>query len=256
MVDADAVRGAMRNMSLWSLLPPMYAVCTAIGLWVVYFVAGENETITPLTSPEYKNNGTKYPPFISIAGNFPPASCIFSQVMNLAAFVGFIIVVFRYLQLRHREQKVWLNVGSLALLSLACFGMTLIGNFQLFSQESPHNLGTFLTFGLGTLSCWLQSFITFRVNLREEGRKVGVVRFLLSASITLCMVLYFSLLAVGLYMHAARTQWVLVMFLLAFFGTFAIEFRYCHFHLVCTDNRENPVSQSEAFPEVSESDRV
>lgn len=25
---------------------------------------------------------------LSIAGNFPPASCVFSEVMNLAAFVG------------------------------------------------------------------------------------------------------------------------------------------------------------------------
>lgn len=28
------------------------------------------------------------PRLLSVAGNFPPASCIFSEVMNLAAFVG------------------------------------------------------------------------------------------------------------------------------------------------------------------------
>lgn len=52
-----------------------------------------------------------------------------------------------------------------------------------------HNLGTFMTFGLGTLFCWLQSYITLRVNIRNEGRTAGIVRFLLSGTITLCMIL-------------------------------------------------------------------
>ncbi|XP_076019649.1 transmembrane protein 150C isoform X2 [Genypterus blacodes] len=186
------------------------------------------------------------------SGNFPPASCIFSQVMNLAAFVGFIIGILRYLQLRHRVQKPWLNIGGLAALSLACFGMTLVGNFQLFGQENLHNLGTFMTFGLGTLFCWVQSVITLRVNLRNEGRKASILRFLLSGAITASMLLYFILMAQGLHMHAARTQWVLVMTFLAFIGTLGIEFGHCHFELGCIDNHEPPHSLSETFSEVSD----
>uniref|UniRef100_A0A667WSW9 Transmembrane protein 150C n=2 Tax=Myripristis murdjan TaxID=586833 RepID=A0A667WSW9_9TELE len=239
----------MRKCSLWTFLPPMFSIFTTTGLWVVYFIAVEDGKITPLSSEYSRKNGSKPPPppYISIAGNAPPASCIFSQVTNLAAFVGFIIGVLRYLQLKNRVQKPWLNISSLVALSLACFGLTLVGNFQLANDEKLHNIGTSMTFGLGTLFCWVQSVITLKVNLRNEGRKASIPRFLLSASITLCMLLHFSLMTQRLHMHAARSQWALVMFFLSFFGTFAVEFRHFHFEIVCTDNREPPLSLSETF---------
>ena len=59
----------------------------------------------------------------------------------------------------------------------------------MFNEKTIHNLGTFLTFGLGTLFCWAQSYMTLRVNLRNEGRKAAVARFLLSGAITTSMVL-------------------------------------------------------------------
>ncbi|XP_071321523.1 transmembrane protein 150C [Trachinotus anak] len=240
----------MWNCSPWALLPPVYSVCTAVGLWAVYFIAVRDEQIAPLTSHYRRRNGSFYPPYISAAGNFPPASCIFSEVMNLAAFVAFIIAVLRYLQLKHTMDKPWLNFGCLVAFSICCFGMTLVGNFQLFTQKMIHNLGTFMTFGLGTLFCWVQSYFTLRVNLKNEGRIVSIIRFLLSGSITLCMILYFSLMSQRLHMHAARCQWALVMFFLTFLSTFAIEFRHNRFDVVCTDNSGRRVSLSETHSEV------
>ncbi|XP_016097369.1 transmembrane protein 150C-like [Sinocyclocheilus grahami] len=102
---------------------------------------------------------------------------------------GFILGVLRYLQLKPRVHKPWLNIGSLVALSLACFGMTLVGNFQLSNDEELHNIGTSMTFGLGTLFCWVQSFMTLKVNLRNEGRRAGIPRFLLSGAVTSCMLL-------------------------------------------------------------------
>ncbi|XP_026866125.1 transmembrane protein 150C isoform X1 [Electrophorus electricus] len=241
----------MRKCSPWTFLPVMFSFFTAAGLWVVYFIAVEDEKITPLSS-EYKRSVSKSPPYISIAGDAPPASCVFSQVMNMAAFVGFILGVLRYLQLKPRVHKPWLNIGSLVALSLACFGMTLVGNFQLSNDEELHNIGTSMTFGLGTLFCWVQSFMTLKVNLRNEGRRAGIPRFLLSGAVTSCMLLYFALMAQRLHMHAARAQWALVMFFLAFLGTFAIEFRHYHFEILCSDEQDPPLSLSESFSEVSE----
>ncbi|XP_059213647.1 transmembrane protein 150C [Centropristis striata] len=240
------VRGLnMWSCSPWALLPPIYSAFTAVGLWVVYFVAVSDEKIAPLGSKHKRRNGSFYPPYISIAGNSPPASCIFSEVLNFAAFVGFIIGVLRYLQLKHRLDKQWLNVCSLVAFSLGCFGMTLVGNFQLFTEEMVHNFGTSLTFGLGTLFCWLQSYITLRVNLKNEGRNAAIIRFLLSASITICMILYSSLMAQGLHMQAAQGQWALVMFFLAFIGTFGFEFRHNRFEIMCTDH--TPLSEASRY---------
>ncbi|XP_038589977.1 transmembrane protein 150C [Micropterus salmoides] len=226
----------MWNCSPWALLPPIYSVFTAAGLWVVYFVAVRHEVIAPLGSKYRRRNGSFYPPYISIAGNSPPASCIFSEVMNLAAFVGFIIAVLRYLQLKQRIDKPWLNVSSLVVFSIGCFGMTLVGNFQIFTEEMIHNFGTLMTFGLGVLFCWVQSYITLRVNIENEGRMASIIRFLLSGSVTVCMILYFCLMSQRLHMQAAQCQWALVMFFLVFLGTFAIEFRHSRFRTVCTDN--------------------
>ncbi|XP_069369693.1 transmembrane protein 150C isoform X2 [Paralichthys olivaceus] len=225
----------MWSCSPWVLLPPAYSVCTAVGLWVVYFVAVRDEQVVPLSS-QHIINGSGYPPFISVAGNFPPASCIFSEVMNLAAFVGLIIAVLRYLQLKHTTVKPWLNFGSLVCFAIGCFGMTLVGNVQVFANQNIHEAGTLMTFGLGTLFCWVQSYITLRVNLRNEGRKAGISRFLLTGAVTVCMIVRPVLMSEKLHMQAARCQWALVMFFLIFIGTFAVEFRHNRFEMVCTDN--------------------
>uniref|UniRef100_UPI0037E83C50 transmembrane protein 150C n=1 Tax=Semicossyphus pulcher TaxID=241346 RepID=UPI0037E83C50 len=239
----------MLPCSPWALYPPFVSLFTAAGLWVVYFVAVCDNRIAPLGS-NYRRNGSLYSPYISVAGNFPPASCIFSQVMNLAAFLGFILAVLRYNQLKHLMIKP-LNISSLVVFSFACFGMTLVGNFQIFTDKMTHNLGTYMTFGLGTLFCWLQSVITLKVNIKNEGRKVGIVRFLLSGIITLCMILYFSLIAQRLHIQASQSQWALAMFFLIFLSTFAIEFRHNRFNIMCTDNSGHPESGTDMFSEMS-----
>uniref|UniRef100_A0A3P8S6H8 Transmembrane protein 150C n=1 Tax=Amphiprion percula TaxID=161767 RepID=A0A3P8S6H8_AMPPE len=208
-----------------------------------YFVAVYSETVLPLSS-QSRNVSS-----LSVAGNFPPASCIFSGVMNMAAFVGLIIVVLRYLQLKKTLDISWLNFGSLLSFSVGCFGMTLIGNFQLFNQMMIHNSGTLMTFGLGCLFCWVQSYLTLRANLRNEGRRTAIARFLLSAVITLCIVIKYSFAAASCLLDAARCQWALVMFFLMFIGTFGIEFRHSSFEIMCTDTPRHPVRQSEMSEE-------
>lgn len=47
-----------------------------------------------------------------------------------AILKGSILGVLRYLQLKPRMRLPWMNIGSLVALSLACLGMTLVGNFQ------------------------------------------------------------------------------------------------------------------------------
>nr|XP_057920942.1 transmembrane protein 150C isoform X2 [Doryrhamphus excisus] len=226
-----------RTLSWWGLLPPFFTLSTASGLWIVYFVAVQEERIIQLTNNTWRSNGPAlYPPYISIAGNFPPASCIFSEVMNLSAFVGFLTGILRYVQLKGRADMPCLNLCSLAVFSAGCFGMTLLGNFQVLTSMAIHNLGTFMAFGLGVVYCWLQSYITLKANLNGEGKKVGAVRFLMSGCITVCMILYFTLVFQQQHVHAARSQWTLVMLFLVFIGTFAVEFRHGCFYLLCTES--------------------
>ncbi|KAM6361240.1 transmembrane protein 150C isoform 1-T4 [Alca torda] len=271
---SDSVAGMDgKKCSMWMFLPLVFTLFTSAGLWIVYFIAVEDNKILPLNVPDRKP-GSKRPPYISIAGDTPPASCVFSQVMNMAAFLALVMAVLRFIQLKPKVLNPWLNVSGLVALCLASFGMTLLGNFQsrspvrhrstrnrealalqrgwLSNDEEIHNVGTSLTFGFGTLACWIQSALTLKINLKNEGRKVGIPRVALSTSITLCVVLYFILMAQGIHIHASRIQWGLVMCFLCYFGTFAVEFRHYRFEIVCSEYQENFLSFSESLSEASE----
>ncbi|KAF4792144.1 Transmembrane protein [Turdus rufiventris] len=250
-----------KKCSVWMFLPLVFTLFTSAGLWIVYFIAVEDNKILPLSVTDRKP-GSKRPPYIrvtiihfifsSIAGDAPPASCVFSQVMNMAAFLALVVAVLRFIQLKPKVLTPWLNISGLVALCLASFGMTLLGNFQLSNDEEIHNVGTSLTFGFGTLACWIQSALTLKINLKNEGRKAGIPRVALSASITLCVVLYFILMAQGIHMHASRIQWGLVMCFLCYFGTFAVEFRHYRFEIICSEYQENFLSFSESLSEASE----
>nr|XP_028599604.1 transmembrane protein 150C isoform X2 [Podarcis muralis] len=168
---------------------------------------------------------------------------------SLAALV---VAVLRFIQLKPKVLNPWLNVSGLVALCLASFGMTLLGNFQLSNDEEIHNVGTSLTFGFGTLACWIQSALTLKINLKNEGRKAGIPRVVLSAAITLCVVLYFILMSQKFHMHAARIQWGMVMCFLCYFGSFAVEFRHYRFEIICSEYQENFLSFSESLSEASE----
>ncbi|XP_054613673.1 LOW QUALITY PROTEIN: transmembrane protein 150C [Dunckerocampus dactyliophorus] len=116
---------------------------------------------------------------------------------------------------------------------------------QMFTAEGVHILGTAMTFGLGGVYCWLQSYITLRANLNGEGEKVGAMRFLLSACITVCMILCILQLLhffLHLYLFLHAHQWTLVMLFLVFIGTFAVEFRHTRFYLLCTKTPGSPAA--------------
>ncbi|KAM7113285.1 LOW QUALITY PROTEIN: transmembrane protein 150C [Ciconia maguari] len=156
-----------------------------------------------------------------------------------------------FIQLKPKVLNPWLNVSGLVALYLVSFGVTLLGNFQLSNNEEIHNVGTSLK-GFGTLACWIQSALTLKISLKNKGQKVGTPRVTLSASITLCMVLYFILMVQGIHMHASRIQWGLVLCFLCYFGTFAVEFGHYRFEIVCSEYQENFLSFSESLSEASE----
>uniref|UniRef100_A0A2K6FNB9 Transmembrane protein 150C n=1 Tax=Propithecus coquereli TaxID=379532 RepID=A0A2K6FNB9_PROCO len=192
-----------KKCSVWMFLPLVFTLFTTAGLWIVYFIAVEDDKILPLNSAERWGGGA----------------------------------------------AVNADEGSLAQGLLTCC----VARFPtLTNDEEIHNVGTSLTFGFGTLTCWIQAALTLKVNIKNEGRKVGIPRVILSASITLCVVLYFILMAQNVHMYAARVQWGLVMCFLSYFGTFAVEFRHYRYEIVCSEYQENFLSFSESLSEASE----
>ncbi|XP_018414505.1 PREDICTED: transmembrane protein 150C [Nanorana parkeri] len=243
-----------KQCSLWMFLPLVMSLFTTVGLWIVYFIAIEDNKIFSL-SFDKRPDGIRRPPYISVAGDAPPASCVFSQVMNMAAFLALIIAVLRFIQLKPKTINPWLSISGLVALCLTSFGMTLLGNFQLKSNELIHNVGTSMTFGFGAIACWIQSILTFKINIKNEGKITGIPRVILSATITLCVIIYFIFEWQKLNIYAPRVQWVLVMCFVTFFGTLAVEFRHCRFEIICVENQQHQEifhSMSENMSDMSE----
>lgn len=48
---------------------------------------------------------------------------------------------------------------------------------------------------MGTVADWLQTCITVKTDIKNEGMKVGIIRALLSGVITICMVICILLLS-------------------------------------------------------------
>ncbi|XP_072354027.1 transmembrane protein 150C isoform X1 [Scyliorhinus torazame] len=227
----------MSKIHPWTFIPIVVGLLTAIGLWVVYIIAVEDKVICRLVFPKGKPTCKLLPPFISIAADKPPASCVFGQVVNLAASLVLCIAVLRYSQLKSKVSKPWLNILGLLAQSATSIGMTLVANFQLSNDLRVHNTGSVLFFGFGTLVCWIQVVLTFQTNINHEGLKVGIFRCLLAAAISITIILYIFLAAHNNLLHGARTQWALIMIFLFFIGTFAIEFRHSEFTIHCGDDQ-------------------
>ncbi|KYO42712.1 transmembrane protein 150C isoform B [Alligator mississippiensis] len=53
-----------KKCSVWMFLPLVFTLFTSAGLWIVYFIAVEDNKILPLNLPDRKP-GSKSPPYIS-----------------------------------------------------------------------------------------------------------------------------------------------------------------------------------------------
>ncbi|XP_029693528.1 transmembrane protein 150C-like isoform X1 [Takifugu rubripes] len=228
-------RGEMSSCSSWAAMPILYSGSVVTGLWLVYFMAIIDEQIAPLGSTYSCQSQSFQPPYISMAGNYPPASCILGQVMNLAGYGGAVLFCYRFVQVKSRLKEVWLNVSALVANCINCFGMTLVGNFQYSADPTVHNIGAWLMFVVGAVACWLETWITIKIDIKNEGMKIGIIRALLSGVITICMVLFTVLVVQGDCTSAVPLEWALVMFMFLFYGTFAVEFRHSRFETTCTD---------------------
>ncbi|XP_067870021.1 transmembrane protein 150C [Heterodontus francisci] len=235
-----------KKCSLWMILPIIVSLLATIGLWVVYIIAVKGKKICSLDVADLQEHCDLRHPFISVIGDHPPESCVFSQVLNMLASLAFVIAILRFSQLKSKVRRPWLNIFALMAHCLSSFGLTLVANFQLSNNEKVHNTGLVFTFAFGTVACWIQVPLTFQTNVNNEGRKVGVVRVLLSITVTVCLSLYFFMVAQHYFIHGARAQWAMATCFLLFIGTFAIELRHAKFVIHCIDSQQNAANLSES----------
>ncbi|XP_067830296.1 modulator of macroautophagy TMEM150B [Heptranchias perlo] len=212
-------------MWAWALLPILLAFTAAGGFWAVFGMAVVNGSV----------NVTVEFPYISTCGAYPPQSCIFSQIMNIGAFLVTWVCVIRYQQVIDYGHQSSLNTVSLVAGCLCAMGGSLVGNFQTINQIHVHLVGAFLSFFIGNLYFWLQVGLTYTIKPRHGGKWIGPVRIICNLVCTACLVLLVLLHYWKRRTAAAICEWVAGMVLLLLFALFAVDFQHLdgqYFHVM------------------------
>lgn len=220
-------------------LPLLLVVMTAVTFVVTYIWAIADHDVSA------------YFPYISDTGTKPPESCVFSQLLNMAAALCLCTVFVRYKLVEaltgHIQTSVRrLNKVGLALGVLSAFGMSLVANFQETNIEPVHVTGAFLVFGLGTVYAFIQAGLSYQMYPEFNGLLVCRVRMVISVLALVCLIVT-SVSAVisreqklpgtdklhwkpdeqGFVAHVVSTvgEWVTAITFLLYFLSFAQEFR-------------------------------
>ncbi|PIK33723.1 putative DNA damage-regulated autophagy modulator protein 2-like [Apostichopus japonicus] len=136
-----------------------------------------------------------------------------------------------------------LNRVGFVLGIIACFGMSLVANFQELNVASVHMIGAMLCFGVGSVYTILHTWITFK--LRNRG-SITCLRLFLSVSCSFLFIITMVYTTKALNMHAGlnpliwhdtddgfvlhqvatSSEWLLAISFLVYFWTFIPDFRW------------------------------
>lgn len=129
-------------------------------------------------------------PYISDTGVHIPESCIFSQLLNIAAFLIAFTIAIRYKQVEQQcrdnilpaaDRIFSLNRWALFLGLLSAFGLSIVANFQELQLFTIHMIGANLAFGLGLIYCATQTRLSYHMYpIMSSGLKVARCRLVLT----------------------------------------------------------------------------
>ncbi|XP_048727148.2 uncharacterized protein LOC125645592 [Ostrea edulis] len=157
------------------LLPIMFVVLLPLTFIITYSVAVSDGGVYPFF------------PFISDTGTLPPESCVFGQLLNIAAVLILTIVYLRYRQV----ETYWsvthsltpyprANTAFLVLGLLSGVGLSIVGNFQVENSKGFHIFGALLAFIVGGAYFCTQTFISWKVpDIPGSTKTTRVIRLLI-----------------------------------------------------------------------------
>jgi len=133
----------------------------------------------------YRGDVDAYFPYISDAGSKRPESCVFGLLLNMAAFLGIIIMYIRYRLVKelNRASDVALDRLNLAAFLVGCAsssGMAIVANFQISAVFIFHLIGAFVCFGAGLIYSILHTAATYRMYPLYNGITICRVRLLIT----------------------------------------------------------------------------
>ncbi|XP_059113964.1 transmembrane protein 150A isoform X2 [Peromyscus eremicus] len=213
-------------MTAWILLPVSLSAFSITGIWTVSY----NESCSPDPAEQ---GGPKTcctlddVPLISKCGTYPPESCLFSLIGNMGAFMVALICLLRYGQLLEQNRHSWINTTALITGCTNAAGLVVVGNFQVDHAKSLHYIGAGVALPAGLLFVCLQCVLFYHGATTTLDLAMAYLRSVLAviAFITLVLSGVFFLHESSQLQHgAALCEWVFVLDILIFYGTFSYEF--------------------------------
>lgn len=229
-------------MTAWILLPVSLSAFSITGIWTVYAMAVMNRHVCPVENWSYNESCSPDPaeqggpkscctlddvPLISKCGTYPPESCLFSLIGNMGAVMVALICLLRYGQLLEQSRHSWINTTALITGCTNAAGLVVVGNFQVDHAKSLHYIGTGVAFTAGLLFVCLHCVLFYHGATTPLDMAMAYLRSVLAviAFITLVLSGVFFLHESSQLQHgAALCEWVFVLDILIFYGTFSYEF--------------------------------
>ncbi|XP_028404502.1 DNA damage-regulated autophagy modulator protein 2-like [Dendronephthya gigantea] len=139
-------------------LPVLFASILFISIITSFVIAVARSDITP------------WFPAISDTATKTPESNVFSQLVNIATFIGLILIYVRYLQVKRDVQlleggqnPVILNRYSLPIGLIAILGCSFVANFPECQVPIVHIIGAMVLFIFGNIYVWVQVVVSFHM---------------------------------------------------------------------------------------------
>ncbi|XP_055346793.1 DNA damage-regulated autophagy modulator protein 2-like [Paramacrobiotus metropolitanus] len=228
-----------------------------------------------------------FSPYISDLGARAPESCLFSQVLNIAAVLFALTFYFRYLLLRDFGDRSGLRrydqyiTANLVLGMLGALGISFVGNYQSIFITPLHMLGACLVLGLGIVYMWIDVHVSRYAHIAAPlSRRCLIGRTLLATFSTITLLFMIAGNQMGqhhlthqprdLYerLHWTResggykghivgavSEWLLLILELSYFGTFISEFGHFRMRypmLLAVNPNITPVKNIERIEDMDE----
>ncbi|CAG2053767.1 unnamed protein product, partial [Timema podura] len=129
-------------------------------------------------------------PYISDTGTLPPASCLFSQLLNIITVFMSCCVYIRYRLVKNAESGIipWVNTMAAWLGGICCLGLSLVANFQESNVSSVHVLGADTCFIGGAIYFCLQTWFSHKMKPSLVSKKTLSFQICMSVLCFLCAV--------------------------------------------------------------------
>ncbi|MCJ8738848.1 hypothetical protein PDJAM_G00040420 [Pangasius djambal] len=167
-----------------------------------------------------------------------------------------LIGLLRYAQvMEQQKQDSVLNMMGLCSGWLCAAGLSMVGNFQVDFAKVLHYVGAILAFPTSLLFVCVQTILTYRLAKTHTHCRTAHLRLTLSLLALITLVLggvFFPQDSFTLQHSAAVCEWLFVITVLLFYGTFAVEFRLVSAHtlvVLIQRGQQQGLSQNECKQE-------